>query len=321
MAALSMRDFTPADYGEMRHVINSAWPDYETSVEALKHDDRAITKNGYFLKRYVVVSSRRVVAFGDVSERIERYKQGRLHLTIEVHPRFRRTGAWKILFERLELIARKRNVEILTARGSSRDRFTTGCLTRNGFEVASRDIESRMDLRRISERSLEKAVAGKEIDGVAFTTLDAERDSNPSLTEAIYQMENQAGRDVPATDRWRRMSLTEYRDLVHKSPSIVPDAWMIAKERDRYVGESYLLKGEGYPRFLMTGFTCVLREFRGRGIAESLKLRALLWAKKRGVESVKTWNDSTNVPILRLNGRLGFRKYAVWFKLEKKLSP
>ena len=38
-------------------------------------------------------------------------------------------------------------------------------------------------------------------------------------------------------------------------------------------------------------------------------------------ESIKTWNDSTNSPILRLNRKLGFRRHAVWSKLEKKLLP
>jgi GNAT superfamily N-acetyltransferase len=318
--ALAIGDFTPSDYKGVCRAYNSAWPDYAVTVEELKHDDRTITKNGFFLKRYVARGSEnQVVAFGDILERVERYRPGKLHVEIEVDPRFRKTDVWDRLLERLEGVARQRNASALTARGCSRDRFGKPRLDQAGFKEMSRDIESRLDLRRLSRRGIEASIAGISNEGISYSTLGKEKSSNRNFAADLYTMENKGGHDVPATDRWRRMTLAEYIDLVHRSPANVEDAWQVAKQGDRYVGESFLLKGGNYPKFIGTGFTCVVPGFRGRGIAESLKLRALLWAKKHGVDIVKTWNDATNAPILKLNRKLGFRRYAVWFKLEKKL--
>ena len=317
---LAIRDFGASDYAGIRRVVNSAWPDYAVSVQELKHDDDVITRNGFFLKRYVAVGpGDEVVAYGDMLERVERYQPGKLHVTIEVDRRFRRTGIWNRLFERLESIALKRHATALTARGCSRDRSGLSLLRRAGFRETSRDIESRLDLSRLRRRDIQAAISRSGDVQVSYTTLRMERSLNPSLLADLYEMENNAGRDVPATDRWRRMTLAEYVDLVHKSPAVIEDAWQISKVGTRYVGESFLLRGEGYPRFLGTGFTCVVREFRGRGIAEGMKLRALLWGKDHDVKIIKTWNDSTNLPILRLNRKLGFRRYALWYKLEKRL--
>jgi GNAT superfamily N-acetyltransferase len=320
MVHLRIRDFTNSDYSGVFRVFNSVWPDYSTSVEDLKHEDDVIVGNGYFLKRFVAVSpDERIVAYGDISERAERYQPGKLHVSIEVDRQFRPSSMFHVLFERLKGIAIERKASLLTARGSTKDRFTTSRLREKGFRVASRDIESRLDLRKLDQRSIEESIARIVEGEIAYTTLGAEKRLNPNLVRELYRMENEAGQDVPATDRWRRMEFSEYVDLVHKSPRVIDDGWLIAKRGKRYVGESFLMKGEGYPKFLTTGFTCVLREFRRRSVAESLKLRALLWAKKHNVEFVMTWNDSQNAPILGLNRKLGFKRFAIWFKFEKRL--
>ncbi len=286
----------------------------------LKHEDATIRRNGYFLRRYLGVGlNGRVVGCGEISERVERYQPGKLNVSIEVDRKFRKSAVWEALFERLERTARDRKARLLTAFASSRDGFSTSRLKGGGFQEVSSSIESRLDLRRITQARLEDAIAGFGDESIAFTTFAEEKDTNPEFSRDLYEMESEAGRDVPAPDRWRRMQLSEYADLVYNSPRTVEDAWVIAKHRGSYVGESFLQKGEGYPRFLTTGFTCVLRQFRGRGIAETLKLRTLLWAKKHGVIFVKTWNNSQNAPILGLNRKIGFRRYAIWRNFEKEV--
>ena len=66
--------------------------------------------------------------------------------------------------------------------------------------------------------------------------------------------------------------------------------------------------------------TLGLREYRGRGIAVSLKLSVLDFAKREGYERVKTWNDSTNAAMLGINMMLGFKRQVGWIIFEKKLA-
>ena len=71
---------------------------------------------------------------------------------------------------------------------------------------------------------------------------------------------------------------------------------------------------------LYTGFTGVRREYRGRGIAMALKLRAVDYAKSHGYREIRTWNSTLNAPMLGINVRLGFVKQPVWITFGKDLT-
>ncbi len=105
-----------------------------------------------------------------------------------------------------------------------------------------------------------------------------------------------------------------------KNPDLLPEGYMIAKDRDRYVGVSVVWRSESDPRGLYQGNTGVIREYRGRGIAMALKLRVLDYAKNKGYERVKTWNDSTNAAMLGINMKLGFKRQVGWITFEKNLA-
>ncbi|MGI8433949.1 MAG: GNAT family N-acetyltransferase [Nocardioidaceae bacterium] len=52
--------------------------------------------------------------------------------------------------------------------------------------------------------------------------------------------------------------------------------------------------------------TAVRRDWRGRGIASHLKRRTLQWAAANGLKALYTWTQAGNLPMLRLNERLGY---------------
>jgi len=65
--------------------------------------------------------------------------------------------------------------------------------------------------------------------------------------------------------------------------------------------------------------TGVIREYRGRGIATSLKLKVIDFGKKNGYGTIKTWNDSGNASMLAINNKLGFKRKVGWILMEKIL--
>ena len=50
------------------------------------------------------------------------------------------------------------------------------------------------------------------------------------------------------------------------------------------------------------------REYRRRGIATALKLRAFDYAREHRYKSIRTFNHSTQTKILSLNEKLGFKR-------------
>ncbi|PTA68853.1 GNAT family N-acetyltransferase [Deinococcus arcticus] len=61
-------------------------------------------------------------------------------------------------------------------------------------------------------------------------------------------------------------------------------------------------------------------EHRGRGVATALKAYALAWAKGEGHTHAGTGGTVLNLPMLRVNTRLGYRTERMWITWEKVLG-
>jgi GNAT superfamily N-acetyltransferase len=105
-----------------------------------------------------------------------------------------------------------------------------------------------------------------------------------------------------------------------ESPWALHDAFFVAKDGERYVGESYLLLDLNDPEALYQGLTGVRPEYRRRGIAMALKVRVMEYARDRGCKTVKTWNSTLNEGMLSINHKLGFTGHTAWIELEKRLD-
>ena len=68
--------------------------------------------------------------------------------------------------------------------------------------------------------------------------------------------------------------------------------------------------------------TGVLCAYRGRKIAQSLKLLAARYARARGAQTLGTHNDSQNAPILAINRKMGYQpqpgNYLLVREIEKE---
>jgi mycothiol synthase len=60
------------------------------------------------------------------------------------------------------------------------------------------------------------------------------------------------------------------------------------------------------PKEYWNAFTGVSREFRGNGIAKTLKRLAANVAFHQGAERIRTFNLSVNEPVLKVNRSLGY---------------
>ena len=101
---------------------------------------------------------------------------------------------------------------------------------------------------------------------------------------------------------------------------VLPEAWFIAKIGAEYVADSWAQREAADPELLQQDFTCTLKEYRRRGLALTLKLSLIEYARRNGFRRIRTNNNSLNVPMWKLNEQLGFRKVSTTLQLEKSLS-
>jgi predicted GNAT superfamily acetyltransferase len=98
-----------------------------------------------------------------------------------------------------------------------------------------------------------------------------------------------------------------------------PEGQILAADGDRYVGLSAVgyFKETNSAYNMMTG---VMPDYRGRKIAQALKLLSIRAAQNWGVDSIRTNNDSQNAPMLAINRRLGYVPEPGIYRMARRLE-
>lgn len=104
--------------------------------------------------------------------------------------------------------------------------------------------------------------------GIAVTTLAEELNSDAAYFSKLQALNNLTWADYPTEPLVPRTSPNDQM-LTHEDN--IPEAYFIAKEGQRYIGHSHLMRLPSAPQYFIQGLTATLREFRGQGVATALK--------------------------------------------------
>jgi GNAT superfamily N-acetyltransferase len=284
-AGLRIRDFTrsEADYAAALAIDNACFPEYPGTVEEMKHGDAS---------RSAKIKHRRLVAerdgvmlgVGNYGQFEGMYHPRKFSLGIFVHPDHQGSGVGRALYG--ALLQALAPFEPISLRANVREdqARTLRFLGDRGFDEDMRSWESRLDVPSFDPAPFAGAMERARQAGITFATMAELQARDPEHRQRLYELDIAAGMDG-----------------------------------DRYVGMSTLRTSLADPSELYVGFTGVLREYRGKGIAMALKLLAIDYARQRGVKTIKTWNASINRPMLRINEALGFARQPAWILLAKQL--
>ncbi|MHA7967535.1 GNAT family N-acetyltransferase [Paenibacillus sp. CAU 1782] len=102
---------------------------------------------------------------------------------------------------------------------------------------------------------------------------------------------------VPDYDSWRKW----YLEVSGFTPELV----LIAVDGDRFAGYTNVIFNED-TNGLYHEYTTVHKDYRGKKIAQALKLKAIELGIERKAAYIRTDNDSLNEPILSINRKLGY---------------
>ncbi|HWY28153.1 MAG TPA: GNAT family N-acetyltransferase, partial [Candidatus Sulfotelmatobacter sp.] len=191
---------------------------------------------------------------------------------------------------------------------------------KRGFAEKMKAWESRLDVRSIDLTRFQEYPERALRHGITFTNLAAERQNDQDSLRKLHELVQLISADMPSPAPFTPISFEQWKAFELKNPSLLPEGYMIAKDGSQYVGLSTVWRLEQEPRGLVQGNTGVRREYRGRGIAVSLKMKVIDFAKRNSYEKVKTWNASNNAPMLAVNTKLGFKRGVGWITLEKELA-
>ena len=215
-----------------------------------------------------------------------------LYAMARVVPERRRRGVGLALVTALSEHARRIGLGLLIGSVEEADEQSFAFLRRHGFDEVGRERAVALELGGVEA----PAPVGVEI---------ASLDDRPELAEAAWRVESEAVADVPAPEPLTAQSYERWRADNLDGPTALPDACVVALEAGRVVGYAGLVRLDDTTAEHL--LTAVLRPWRGRGIATALKQAQIARAKEAGLTRLLTTNDETNLPMRRINERLGYK--------------
>jgi len=318
--SLEMREFDPTDYQRLLEIYNANYPDYTRSIDEWSSRDESVDRSKYHLQRYAFLESEAVVGFGDVSHVTDMFHPRKFWINIFVDPTVQGRGVGSAIYERLSGELGKLNAIVAWAGSTERLPRLTEFYQRRGFEEKMKAWESRLDVPTINLEKFRDYAEKVLRQGITITNLAEERKNGPDSLKSLYKLVQLISADMPSPAAFTSISYEQWEAFELKNPSLLPEAYMIAKDGPRFVGLSTVWRLDKEPTGLVQGNTGVRREYRGRGIAVALKLKVIDFARRNGYVKLKTWNASSNAPMLAVNTKLGFKREVGWITLEKALA-
>lgn len=315
---MNLRSFTSNDYPALTRVYNTACKGDPLSAIQIRTQDKVAQRRlyGHFY-RYVVEHKGSIVAFATYDQPFYLYKPFTYRITLVVHPAYQQRGIGSALYTRvmrdlLSLGASSVWVQLCEEMVDG-ERF----FRKRGFQQDHCTYELHLSLSSFDHTLYADNTQHLVSQGIKIRTLhDVRADTDYQyklyhLYKVIY-----SGLSVYNRNHTRLLDFVEYQqDLGNKSP----EAYFVAQYDTIYIGLSYLT----FPWHIdhcSVGLTGVQNAYHNNGIARTLKLRGVAYAREQGFSVMRTFNDANNVVMLGLNERLGFTRERTWITYQKTLS-
>ena len=319
---LEFRDFQASDYDRLAELYGSIFPDYARTPNEWRHWDRMLDPSRYYFHRFACVSREagEVLGFGQCQHALEMFHPRKFWLEIWVDPKHQRKGVGGAIYRMLSRDLAERGAIACWAGAREDMKYPVEFALKRGFQEKRRTWESRINPSKFDPSAFHNYAERVSSRGISISTLAEERKRDPECSGKLHELVNKISADMPRPEEFTPSPYEQWVEMELNNPDLTPEGYMIARDGSRYVGLSALWRSETEPRGLYQGNTGVLREYRGQGIAVALKLRVLQFAKDRGVQLVKTWNDSENAAMMGINKKLGFQRQVGWIVFEKSLA-
>ncbi|HET7339298.1 MAG TPA: GNAT family N-acetyltransferase [Candidatus Dormibacteraeota bacterium] len=188
-----------------------------------------------------------------------------------------------------------------------------------GYERERLEKVWELDLKRHGARLVdEAAVVRNKMNAAGIRLVTMATWDDPEKMRKLFELNERTVQDIPHSLPIVPEAFEDFLNRAH-APDRRPDRWWIAIDGDNAVAMSYL-KFPPVRGTIWTGYTCSHPDYRGRGIAQAVKLQSLAQAAELGIPLVCTDNDSENAPMLHINERLGYVRRPGFVEHHKRVE-
>jgi len=252
------------------------------------------------------------------------YSQGRdennrtTFYTLHLDPLYNHKGYRKLLYNKMLEVVKKFNCNKLLTHIYEHPNYKQHqkLLINNGFKLVQTNREYSCDIRKVDTKKYQSLIEKLEAEGIKFYDSKEEMLDWSDHYKKLEELEWTYAQDFPIPHgvKHTRAPFKHWLKILHDYYKNSYGADIIAVYKTQYIGATDI---EVYPKAEpskgWTGGLGVLKEFRRKGIATALKIKAIEALLKKGVTEVRTDNEENN-PMYKINVELGFKP--VPFSLE-----
>lgn len=316
---MTTNDFTirPAvpeqDYEPLTAILNQVWSIPTTAANLREWD--GFDAPGRILQRLVLEVQEQIIGYGIVRHQAHE-PDGRFYIWVCVDLAQRRQGWGQKLYEAVLALALAKGSTFLDTDVRDDCPVCFRFAEKRGFTLDRHLYESTINLSTFDEEAFAGLVELVEAAGIRFTSLAAEGDTELARRK-LHALNAACSLDDPAT-HGTFPGFDEFNAMWNKASWFLPEGQLLAVDGERYVG----LAAVGYFQELNSMYnlmTGVDQAYRGRKIAQALKLHSIHFARTFGVDTIRTHNDSQNGTMLAINRKLGYQPRPGEYRLIKRI--
>lgn len=228
-------------------------------------------------------------------------------------PALRSQGIGTALYEEAYAFVMENKAGWLGAEVLDNDPIGLGFAERRGFKQERHIFESTLDLHSFEPDHFTAETERATAQGIRIFSL-AEAGNTEAALYKLWQVNHATALDDPGSGG-SFPDFEEFKKII-TGAWFRPDGQILAADGDTYVGLSAVgyFKDDNSAYQMMTG---VMASYRGKGIAQALKVRAIQTAMGWGADYIRTNNDSQNAPMLAINRKLGYVPQPGIYRLGK----
>jgi GNAT superfamily N-acetyltransferase len=311
----TLRLLDPAvDYPSLTELLNQIETEPVT-VEVLRARDR-ITAEDLRWRHVIVDEVNQIIGSSLILGR-QVGSTDHFYLWVAVDPIWRNQGIGATLYDHALDFVLVRRARILTSSVYEEHPEGLRFAQKRSFIVDRHIFISTLDLHTFDERHFAGLVESIEDSGIRLFSL-ADAGDTPEMRRQLYEVHRITAQDVPNFDD-DFASYEGYCQAVFEAPGFRPEGQILAAFGHEIVGIA-LLKYYKHTNSIYNMMTGVLPSYRGRKIAQALKLQSILYARMMRADYLYTGNDSENGPMLAINRKLGYQPQPGVFQLVKKIE-
>jgi len=242
---------------------------------------------------------------------------------IVLDPQYNNNGYRELLYSQMQKKIKKFNCNKLFTNIYDHSNYKEyqKLLIKKGFKLVQINREYSCQIQKVDTQKYQYLIQKLESEGIKFYDSREEMKKFPNHYKKLEELIWIYDQDIPSPNGIND-TRAPFKQFIKHQNDFEENSYgveIVAVKGNKYIGSTdieVLSKTEPYKGW--TGSLGVLKEFRRKGVATALKIKAIKILVKKGVTELRTDNEENN-PMYKINETLGFKPVPFSLEYMKKI--